>query len=109
MRTKTSDIFDWDEANIAHIAKHGVLADEAEEVVSNNPLDIGKQTREGEERLMQIGATLSGRVLVVITTLRGVKTRVVTAYPATPAYRAFYSAHKGSTHHGKENPSRLQE
>jgi uncharacterized DUF497 family protein len=101
--------FDWDKGNIPHIAEHGVSTDEAEEVVSNNPLDIGKQTRDGEERLMQIGATLSGRVLVVITTLRGVKTRVVTAYPAPPAYRAFYSAHKGSTHHEKENPSRLQE
>jgi hypothetical protein len=34
-----------------------------------------------------------------------VKTRVVTAFPAKRAYRAFYSAHKRSIQHGKANPS----
>jgi uncharacterized DUF497 family protein len=100
-----SILFDWDEANLAHVAEHDVTASEAEEAVSNSPLDIKKQARNGEERLMQIGETLSGRVLVVITTLRGVKTRVVTAFPASRAYRVFYSAHKGSIHHEKANPS----
>jgi hypothetical protein len=28
--------FDWDEANIAHIAKHDVKPHEAEEVITNN-------------------------------------------------------------------------
>jgi predicted DNA binding CopG/RHH family protein/uncharacterized DUF497 family protein len=65
--------FDWDAANLAHIAEHGVARGEAEEAVSNRPIDMGHQTRHGEERLMQIGATLSGRVLVVITTRRGGK------------------------------------
>jgi uncharacterized protein len=87
-----SIVFDWDEANLAHIAEHGVARGEAEEAVSNRPIDMGHQTRHGEARLMQIGATLSGRVLVVITTLRGGKMRVVTAFPANRAYRAFYSA-----------------
>jgi uncharacterized DUF497 family protein len=99
------ELFDWDEANIAHIAEHDVTTSEAEEVVSNSPLDIGKQARNGEERLMQIGETLSGRVLIVITTLRGKRTRVVTAFPANRAYRAFYSAQKGSIDHGKADPS----
>ena len=94
-------MFDWDEANIAHIAEHDVLPSEAEEVVANNPLDIGQQTRNGEARLMQIGATLSDRILVVITTLRGTKTRIVTAFPASRAYRAFYLAQKDRIDHGK--------
>ena len=100
-----SILFDWEEANIAHIAEHDVTSSEAEEVVSNSPLDIGKQARNGEERLMQIGETLSGRVLIVIPTLRGKKTRVVTAFPANRAYRVFYSAQKGNIHDGEANPS----
>jgi uncharacterized DUF497 family protein len=91
----------WDEANIAHIAEHDVLPSETEEVITSNPLDLGQRTRNGEDRLMQIGPTLSGRVLVVITTLRGVKTRVVTAFPASRAYRAFYLAQKDRIDHGK--------
>lgn len=98
-----SILFDWDEANLAHIAEQGVAMGEAEEVVSNRPVDMGHQTRHGEERLMQIGATLSGRVLVVITTLRGGKTRVVTAFPANRAYRAFYSAQTEEIDDGKTN------
>jgi len=31
--------FDWDEFNIAHIARHGVKPHEAEEVVTNEPID----------------------------------------------------------------------
>ncbi len=100
-----TDLFDWDEANVAHIAEHGVLTNEAEEVIANGPFDIGRQTRNGEERLMQIGATLSGRVLVVVTTLRELKTRVVTAFPANRAYRAFYKTHQERIDDGKANPS----
>jgi uncharacterized protein len=99
-------MFDWDEANVAHSAEHGVTPGEAEEVVTGGgPLDLEHQTRRGEERLMQIGATAAGRVLVVITTIRGMKMRVVTAYPANRAYRAFYLAHKEDSDDGKTNPS----
>ncbi len=52
---------------------------------------------------MQIGATRSGRILVVITTLRGGKTRVVTAFPANRAYRAFYRAQMEGIENGKTN------
>jgi uncharacterized DUF497 family protein len=88
-----------------HIAEHDVSTSEAEEVVSSNRLDIRQETRNGEARLMQIGATISGRVLIAITTLRGEKTRIVTAFPANRAYRAFYLAQKGHIDHGKANPS----
>jgi uncharacterized protein len=98
-------LFDWDEANVAHIADHDVRPSEAEEVIANNPLDLGSQTRKGEDRLMQIGETLSGRLLIVITTLRGIRTRVVTAFPANRAYRAFYLAQTERSDHGKTNPS----
>jgi len=97
-------MFDWDESNIAHIAEHGILPAEAEEVVSNKPVDVGYQTRNGEERLMQIGETLAGRVLVVVTTPRDGSLRVVTAFPASRAYRAFYTSRK-ERQDGEESPT----
>lgn len=53
-------MFDWDEANTAHIAEHGVLPSEAEEVVLNSPLDVEYTIRNGEVRLRQAGETLAG-------------------------------------------------
>ncbi len=34
--------FDWDEANVGHVARHGVLPEEAEQVVLNDPVDLGR-------------------------------------------------------------------
>jgi hypothetical protein len=33
--------FDWDEANIGHVARHSVLPEEAEQVILNDPVDLG--------------------------------------------------------------------
>ena len=74
--------FDWDEANIRHIARHQVTPEEAEQTIQNNPLDLGVETVNGEERFLNLGITSRGRLLVIATTMRGVKIRVVTAYAA---------------------------
>jgi uncharacterized protein len=95
-------MFDWDEANRKHVAEHGVTPSEVEEVITNDPLDLEEQFRNGEERLMQIGETDALRILVVITTWRGNKIRVVTAFPATPQLRQFYTAHKGLGDEGRK-------
>lgn len=63
-------MFDWDEANIAHIAEHDVLPHEAEEVIDNQPLYLDHSVEDGEERYREMGETLTGRVLVVVSTLR---------------------------------------
>ena len=42
--------FDWDHANINHIARHGITSEEAEQVVLNDPMDLPMQLRDGEER-----------------------------------------------------------
>lgn len=34
------DLFDWDDANILHLAEHDVQPDEAEEVILGDPLDL---------------------------------------------------------------------
>jgi uncharacterized protein len=101
--------FDWEQANIDHIAKHGITADEAEQVVLNDPIDLTMQLRGGEERTPQIGETDAGRILVVITTWRKGLIRVVTAFPAKSALRKFYAAQKGSAYAGGTEETELQE
>jgi hypothetical protein len=87
--------FDWDEANIDPIARHGISAAEAEQVVLNDPLDIPPiQMRNGEERIAELGETDAGRILLVITSMRGDRIRVVTAMPAKRRLRRLYVAQK---------------
>jgi hypothetical protein len=43
-------MFDWDEANLAHIARHGITREEAEQAVRIAPLDVMRQYYEEEER-----------------------------------------------------------
>ena len=50
--------FDWDEANIGHVARHSVLPEEAEQVILNDPVDLGMEIVEGEERYLNLGATV---------------------------------------------------
>jgi uncharacterized protein len=89
-------VFDWDEANIRHIAGHGVTPEEAEQVFNNDPSDPVLQMYKDEERYFQYGITDVYRVLVVVTTWRGEDLiRVVTAYPAPPAIRRKYLRERG--------------
>ena len=83
--------FDWDEENLQHIARHGVTATEVEYVLEHLTVDLGFQDwHESEEGFSDAGATISGRILVVVTTERGFKTRVVTAYDAPSDVREKY-------------------
>jgi len=86
--------FDWDDANREHIAEHGVSPLEAEEVVEHDPIDLGRQDEDGEERYLELGETRRGRILLVVTTMRGRKIRVVTAYDAPKRWRNYYIAHR---------------
>jgi hypothetical protein len=52
--------FDWNEENIAHLAKHQIAPVEAEQVTLNRPLDLGTELRNGEERTVQVGETDAG-------------------------------------------------
>ena len=87
-------MFSWDSANISHIAAHSISTEEAEQVIENNPVDLERQLRNGEERIAHIGETAAGRVLIVIATMRRELVRVVTAFPANKAMRKFYLAQK---------------
>jgi len=97
--------FDWDEANITHIARHNVLPHEAEDTYNNNPLYLDYSIEDGEERHREIGETLTGRILVIVSTMRGDLVRIVTAYPPERPLRLTYLAFKEYEQHGKENHS----
>ena len=75
--------FDWDSANLQHISEHNVSPVEAEEAVSNAALALDVYIRNGEERTRFVGATSTGRVLIVVVTERHNATRVVTAFRLT--------------------------
>lgn len=50
--------FDWDEANVSHVARHKVSPEEAEQVILNDPVDLRMEMVEGEERYLSIGETI---------------------------------------------------
>ena len=88
--------FDWDRANITHIARHGVTPEEAEKALSNEPFDLDYEVVNGEERWISLGHTDALRVLLVVWTIRLEETvRVVTAREATKSERTAYLKGKG--------------
>jgi uncharacterized DUF497 family protein len=90
-------LFDWDTANIAHIAEHQVAPEEAEEVVLGDPLEMGFETSAiGEDRWTYVGETIRGEVLQVVITLRGEKIRVVTAFEPTVRDKLLYLESKAA-------------
>ena len=88
-------MFLWDDANIEHIARHGVLPEEAEQVLNNDPLDIDEQFIDGEQRWIHLGETDVQRLLIVIVTLREDDVRVVTAYEPKAHWHRLYHREKG--------------
>jgi hypothetical protein len=89
------ELFDWDDANIRHIAEHDVNPEEAEEVVLGHPLEIGfEKSAYGENRWSYVGETSLGWVLQVIITMRGEKIRIVTAFEPTKRDELTYLEYK---------------
>ena len=61
----------------------------------NDPLDVGVEVVEGEERYLNLGATRQGRILLVVTTWRGDRIRVVTAFEPVARLNRFYYKERG--------------
>ena len=80
-------MFDWDEYNLDHIARHGVDFDEAEEAILD-PSRVSFPARRG--RMGFIGTTEAGRLLVVILDRKIDLWRVVTARDASPNEKKSY-------------------
>ncbi len=86
--------FEWDSANAAHIAEHDVEPEEAEEVLLGDPLDVGFDVVNGEERWSYLGETIEARILWITITLRGKRMRVVTAFEPENRWKVFYLEEK---------------
>jgi uncharacterized protein len=83
--------FDWDEANVEHIAENEVTPEEAEAaLLDSRRVPTPAYSVQGERRRGIIGATEEGRILVVIFTVWRRRRRVVTAYDAAPTEKRRY-------------------
>ena len=86
---------DWDEANIAHIGRHGVTPDDVIQTFSNDAIDLNYEVVNGEDRWTSIGHTDKLRILVVVWTMRGEAIRAVTAFDAGAQVAAEYFRQRG--------------
>ena len=83
-------MFEWDRNNLRKIRAHRIKQEEAERVLLNDPIPVHEQEVEGERRFVYYGETEAGRLLAVIVTDRGGKTRVVTGYDLDAGQRHDY-------------------
>ena len=88
--------FDWDAANWRKSElKHGVAANEAEELLLADPLcQVDSKHSEGEQRYVALGSISEGRRLFVAFTIRRNRIRVVSARPTSRRERVIYEAGK---------------
>lgn len=49
------ELFDWDDANILHLAEHDVTPEEAEEVMLCEPIEVDFEGVDGEDRWSYVG------------------------------------------------------
>jgi uncharacterized DUF497 family protein len=91
------------------LALHQIAPAEAEQVISNRPIDLGSHIRNGEERTAQVGETDAGRVLHVISTMREAKVRIITAWPAKDRMRRYFLSLKRNGNVGRIEKQDLRE
>lgn len=85
--------FEWDEAKAAfNLAKHGVDFVEAQSVFGD-PQSItifDERHSDEEDRFIDIGLSIFGRLLVVVYTDRDDHIRIISCRPAVPSEQAVY-------------------
>ena len=88
-------VFDWDDANVEHIGRHAATPEEVEQVFGNDPMDLGSDVVDSEERYTSVGHTARFRVLVLVWTMRGDAIRPITAFDASERLAKRYLAERG--------------
>jgi len=84
--------FDPDKAR-ANLKKHGVSFAHAEQALRDPmALTIEDPDAEDEQRLVTLGSDALGRILVVVHTKRGERTRLISARKASPGEARAYHA-----------------
>ena len=83
--------FEWDESKARrNVEKHGVTFEEAAEAFFDPFYQTGDASVDDELRDFVLGYSLAQRLLLVIYTERGERTRIISARPATRAERKLY-------------------
>jgi uncharacterized DUF497 family protein len=83
--------FEWDEDKARrNVEKHGVTFEEATEAFFDPFYQTGDASVNDELRDFVLGYSLAQRLLLVIYTERGERTRIISARPATRAERKLY-------------------
>ena len=87
--------YQWDDANLEHIARHNVEDFEAEEALEDpQGVSVDAYSRGDEKRYGFAGATEAGRILTIFYTFRSNTLRVVTARDAHPREKQRYRRRK---------------
>lgn len=85
-------MFEWDDYNINHIARHNVTSEQAEQAVRDpNQAPAGRSIIDDEEYEAIIGATAEAILLFVVYTIRDSRIRIATARRATSRERQLYT------------------
>jgi uncharacterized DUF497 family protein len=74
--------FDWDAANLRHLAGHRITRAEFEQAMTHNSIVVDFRDESGEERWYALGATDNLRVLFLVFTYRGKRIRPITGWDA---------------------------
>ena len=76
--------FDWDEANVEHIARHNVSPEEAEQAYADpKRINCGTRRVGQESRGIILGRTDAGRILFLVFTKREGAIRIFSVREAT--------------------------
>ena len=89
-------IFDWDDSNRQHLARHQVKPAEAEEVIRSEPVELEVEEHDDGDRPHYVGETATGRVLVVIITWRGDAVRIISGWDAPRAIKQQYLTYRAN-------------
>lgn len=93
MPTVVSGDFEWDEAKAAvNLTKHGVAFDEAAVALASDPNEISFADAALPDRIQSLVMSPRARVLLVVTTERGSRTRIISARKANDHEQRTYEA-----------------
>ena len=87
--------FDWNAANLNHIARHRIGPADVAQAFANETIDLNYEVSEGEERWTSVGHTDGLRIIVIVWTMRGDAIRTVTAFDAGARLAEQYLVQKG--------------
>jgi uncharacterized protein len=83
--------FDWDDANVEHIARHGVSPEEAEQAyLDGNRCSVSIARHATEPRWGLLGKTENDRILHLVYTLRRRYVRIFSVRDATSEEKRRY-------------------